>query len=222
MKFEKIIITSGATKEWIDPVRFISNASTGKMGFHIAEEFLNFSENIVYIHGSTLEKYRSPKQAKIISVETTEEMLNAILKEIGDNSLLIMAAAPADFKPKNLSEQKIKKETTEDLIIELEKNPDILLNIKNFVEEKKIKNVIRIGFAAETENLDINAKSKLEKKGLKFIIGNYVNRSSQGFGELETSVKIFSSVKLEKEIKNSSKENIAKEIYIFLSHEFKN
>ncbi len=222
MNFQKIIITSGATKEWIDPVRFISNASSGKMGFHLAEEFKNFSGNLIYIHGSVLEKYSSPKNSKIISVETTEEMLNAIINEITENTLLIMAAAPADFKPKKQSEQKIKKEKENNFFIELEKNPDILLNVKSFVDENKLENVIRVGFAAETENLEFNANSKLKKKGLKYIIGNYVNKSSLGFGEVESSVKIFSSTKLEKEIIDSSKEKIAKEIYHFLSHEFKN
>lgn len=218
MKFDKIIISSGATKEWIDPVRFISNASSGKMGFHLSEESIPYAENLVYIHGSTLEKYSSPKNSKIIKVETTEEMLNAILKELVENTLLIMAAAPADFKPKKTSEQKIKKEKEENFLIELEKNPDILLSVKNYIFEKKLDRVIRIGFAAETENLEQNAKSKLQKKGLKFIIGNYVSQKI-GFGEVESSVKIFSESKLEKEINSSTKENIAKEIIQFLNHE---
>ena len=148
--------------------------------------------------------------------ETTIAMRDALLQELEDNTLVIMAAAPADFKPKAPAENKIKKESgSNDLIIELEKNPDILMALSSSLKEKNFTSSVLIGFAAETEKLEEHALGKLERKGLKFIIGNYVGKSN-GFGEVESSIRIFSKSGIVKEINNQSKETLAKGIVDFL------
>ena len=99
-QFKKAIISSGPTREWIDPVRYISNASSGKMGFSITKEILAWIPNVVYVHGNVSEKYASIDGVKSVYAETTIAMRDALLQELEDNTLVIMAAAPADFKPK--------------------------------------------------------------------------------------------------------------------------
>lgn len=215
-QFNKAIISSGPTREWIDPVRYISNASSGKMGFSITKEILAWIPNVVYVHGNVSEKYASIDGVKSVYAETTIAMRDALLQELEDNTLVIMAAAPADFKPKAPAENKIKKESgSNDLIIELEKNPDILMALSSSLKEKNFTSSVLIGFAAETEKLEEHALGKLERKGLKFIIGNYVGKSN-GFGEVESSIRIFSKSGIVKEINNQSKETLAKGIVDFL------
>lgn len=215
-QFKKAIISSGPTREWIDPVRYISNASSGKMGFSITKEILAWIPNVVYVHGNVSEKYASIDGVKSVYAETTIAMRDALLQELEDNTLVIMAAAPADFKPKAPAENKIKKESgSNDLIIELEKNPDILMALSSSLKEKNFTSSVLIGFAAETEKLEEHALGKLERKGLKFIIGNYVGKSN-GFGEVESSIRIFSKSGIVKEINKQSKETLAKGIVDFL------
>ncbi|MDX1957773.1 MAG: phosphopantothenoylcysteine decarboxylase [Leptospiraceae bacterium] len=214
MRFKKIIVTAGPTKEWIDPVRYISNASSGKMGFLIATEMLKYNQNTVYIYGGVTEKY-SLFQGQKFQIETTQDLLESILEKLEEDTLIIMAAAPADFKPTKTSSEKIKKNGSENLIIELTQNPDILKTINQNIREKNFQNVRLIGFAAETNDLEKNAEAKLLKKGLDFIVGNYVGKG-QGFGEVDSSVKIFSAKGLELEIINSSKEIISSKIVSFI------
>jgi phosphopantothenoylcysteine synthetase/decarboxylase len=219
--FRKIIITSGPTREWIDPVRYLSNASSGKMGFHIAEAFLQHPElEVVYIHGNTLEKYSNPSLvSKNIEVDTTVQLRDAVLQEITEDSLLVMAAAPADFRPIMTAKHKIKKENElgekKGLFLELEENPDVLVQVAEYVTTQNFKNSLRVGFAAETQDLAKNAQLKIKKKGLKFIIGNYVGYQ-KGFGEIDSTVIIYDSNGQVKEIGPASKENIAKQIVDFL------
>ncbi len=218
MKFNKAIVTSGPTREWIDPVRFISNASSGKMGYHIANELQKWIPNTVYIYGNVLEKYREFQGVKK-QVETTIEMLNAILEELQDNTLIIMAAAPADFRPQNYIENKIKKKSEENYSLNLVQNPDILVSVSQEVINKNYKSIHKIGFAAETNNLDENARDKINKKGLDYIIANYVGRE-KGFGEAESSVKIISGDGLQIQIENLSKEEISIQIVNFLRQKY--
>ncbi|MBK8396904.1 MAG: phosphopantothenoylcysteine decarboxylase [Leptospiraceae bacterium] len=213
--FKKAIVSSGPTREWIDPVRYISNASSGKMGFHIAKEIYSWIPNLVYVHGNVSDKYKSVEGAKNIYAETTIAMKDVLLNEIGEDTIVIMAAAPADFKPKQPAENKIKKETSNDLVIELEKNPDLLMALSSHLKENNITSSVLIGFAAETEKLEEYALGKLERKGLKYIVGNYVGKSN-GFGEVESSIRIFSKSGLVHEMSNQPKEILAKGIVEFL------
>ncbi|XDD54864.1 phosphopantothenoylcysteine decarboxylase [Leptospira sp. WS4.C2] len=220
LKFKRVIVTSGPTREWIDPVRYISNASSGKMGYEIAKSFLLYPVEVIYIHGNTLERYTNVPGAKLnIEVETTIQLRDAVLSQITNDSLLVMAAAPADFRPIMTAEHKIKKEKTSEgtrgLLLELEENPDVLQQVTEYVAEHKIENSIRVGFAAETRELEKYAKDKLTRKGLHFIVGNYVG-AGKGFGEVDSSVRIFSAKGLEKEIGPLPKEKIAEALVQFL------
>ncbi|MCB1191334.1 MAG: phosphopantothenoylcysteine decarboxylase [Leptospiraceae bacterium] len=216
MKIKKAIVSAGATREWIDPVRFISNASSGKMGFCIARELSQWIETIVYIHGITSEKYSKLENAKNIFAETTVEMKNAILSELEDFSLIVMAAAPVDFKPSENQNQKIKKESNNTLNLLLVPNPDILKSIYESLYKNQISNTILVGFAAETNDLEKNAMEKLKRKNLNYIIGNYVNKNSVGFGDVESKIKIFSNRGIVQEYGPASKELLAADISNFL------
>lgn len=215
-KFKKAIVSSGPTREWIDPVRFISNASSGKMGFHIASELSAKIPEVVYVAGNVSERYAKFDAGKRISVETTIEMRDAILGEMAEDTILVMAAAPADFRPIMTVENKIKKTGSKNMMIELTENPDILQSVKHLIEEKKYRNVMLVGFAAETEKLEEHAKEKLIRKGLSFIIGNYVDKNKAGFGELDSLVTVFSKEGIVKRIGPAGKEKIAKELIEFL------
>jgi phosphopantothenoylcysteine decarboxylase/phosphopantothenate--cysteine ligase len=171
--FENIraIVTAGATIESIDPVRFISNWSSGKMGIAIAEALRDRGAKVTFVHGRMDEN--SIIGVKKIPVLSAIEMKDQILKEIDNNDLIIMSAAVADYRVKQKFEQKIKKEKLSS--IDLEKNPDILAEIDN-------KKIVKVGFAAESENLIENAKKKLSSKDCNLIVANDITLEGSGFG----------------------------------------
>lgn len=173
---KNIIITAGPTREALDPIRFMSNHSSGKMGYALAEDAINRGAKVTLISGPT--SLKSPKGANTINVETTEEMLNAVSKYFHNCDVLIKAAAPSDYKPEKFSPIKIKKsgENKDELIIKYIKNPDIAAYFG-----KQKKNQIIVGFAAETNNLYDYAMGKLIKKNFDFIIANDVSREGAGF-----------------------------------------
>ena len=171
--FENIraIVTAGATIESIDPVRFISNWSSGKMGIAIAEALRDRGAKVTFVHGRMDEN--SINGVTKIPVLSAIEMKDQILKEIDNNDLIIMSAAVADYRVKQKFEQKIKKEKLSS--IDLEKNPDILAEIDN-------KKIVKVGFAAESENLIENAKKKLSSKDCNLIVANDITLEGSGFG----------------------------------------
>lgn len=172
----KILITAGPTIEPIDPVRFISNHSSGKMGYSIAKEAVKRGADVVLVSGPTsLEK---PKGVDLVSVRTTQEMFDAVGEYFPDCQILIKAAAPSDYRPKDFSNKKIKKRQNESnsLDIQMVKNPDI---VKHYGNMKK--NQIVIGFAAETDNLEKYAEEKMKEKNLDFIVANDVTVEGAGF-----------------------------------------
>ena len=178
LKGKKIIVTAGGTREPIDPVRFISNRSSGKMGHAIAEVANNRGAEVILISTSNIQ---TSSKIKLIKVETAEQMRKNILNHFNDCDVLIMSAAVADYHVKNISAQKIKK-SDDNLTLELVKNPDILFELG------KIKqNQILIGFAAETENFESNAREKLIKKNLDMIVANDVTAKGAGF-EVDTNI----------------------------------
>lgn len=215
MKINKAIITSGPTKEWIDPVRFITNASSGKMGYVIAKNIQTWISEIIYIHGSVCDEYANISGAKNIAVDTTEEMKDQVIREIANNTLVIMAAAPADFKPKEIAEQKIKKEKTSIQSIDLVKNPDILISLSEVVKALNLNNVIRIGFAAETHDLAKHAMDKLIRKELELVIANHVYKSDRGFGNIDSEISVFSRMGLQQAF-TGDKDKIGKNLSNFL------
>ncbi|WXR61675.1 bifunctional phosphopantothenoylcysteine decarboxylase/phosphopantothenate--cysteine ligase CoaBC [Peptostreptococcaceae bacterium AGR-M142] len=180
---KNILITAGPTKEKIDPVRYITNHSSGKMGYAIATEAVKRGANVTLISGDVnLDKPINLK--KFIKIESAMDMYKAVINNLKDNDIIIKSAAVADYKPKNIADKKIKK-NNEPMIIEMDRNPDILKEIGMNKEDK-----ILVGFAAETNDLIENAKAKIEKKNLDFIVANDLTLKGAGFKADTNIVKI--------------------------------
>ena len=176
LKGKKVLITAGPTYEAIDPVRFIGNHSSGKMGFDIATAAANLGAEVVLVSGPTHLKMKN-NSVNLIRVTSADEMYDACHHYFENMDVAIAAAAVADYKPKNVALQKIKK-TEATFTIELEKNKDILLSLGQIK-----KNQFLIGFALETENEIENAKIKIKKKNLDLIVLNSLNDRGAGFGQ---------------------------------------
>ena len=186
LKNKKVVITAGGTQEAIDPVRVIGNRSSGKQGFAIAQAALDQGAEVILITAPVTLK--GPVGARLVPVKTASEMAEAVLSESNDADLLIMAAAVADYKPNREADNKIKKDQDGLDVIPLERTVDILKEVANIKAKKKIGPDVVIGFAAETENLLENAKSKLENKNLDLIAANDVSRDDRGIGSDKNQV----------------------------------
>ena len=183
LKGKSIIVTAGPTVESIDPMRYITNRSTGKMGYSIAKEAIERGADVTLITGPT---NLTPPQnlKKLVKIESAKDMYEAVLENLDENDVVIKSAAVADYKPKNYSNKKIKK-SDDDLVIELDRNKDIAQEIG------KIKNnKILVGFAAETNDLIENASLKIKKKNIDFIVANDLTKEGAGFGVDTNIVKI--------------------------------
>ncbi|RME91027.1 MAG: phosphopantothenoylcysteine decarboxylase [Candidatus Hydrogenedentota bacterium] len=185
----KIVVTSGPTREFIDPIRYISNPSTGKMGYYIAKAAVNSGFPVTYIAGPVDSEFAKVDEATNISVLSTQDMLDAVLKSITNNCVLIMAAAPADYRPAKRYEVKMKKTDSPD--IHLVPNPDILQTVNLYRDAKGIRNLHLIGFAAETHDTDKYALEKLQKKNLDMIFLNDLTRKDSGFGVNTNQLTVF-------------------------------
>jgi len=175
----KVVVTAGGTREPIDPVRFVSNRSSGKQGYALAQAAIDRGAQVTLI--STTDALVAPVGAHVIGVETVEQMRDAVLAACVDADVLLMAAAVADFKPDTIAEQKIKKsKDTTHLDLHLTRTTDILLAVKQQRDQTGKPQVV-IGFAAETQSLLENARAKLESKGLDLIVANDVSTSDAGF-----------------------------------------
>jgi phosphopantothenoylcysteine decarboxylase/phosphopantothenate--cysteine ligase len=205
LKGERILVTAGPTQESIDPVRFITNHSSGKMGYALAKVARRRGAEVVLISGPTsLPIPRSDIQ--LISVKTAEEMRKAVLAHLKDCSVVIKAAAVSDYRPKEISRMKLKK-TALSSSLELERTRDILREIG----EKKGKRVL-VGFAAETEDLITNARKKLKEKHLDLIVANDVTQPGAGFASETNQVKFLYPSGEVKDIPVMSKEEVARVI----------
>lgn len=182
---EHFLITVGATREAIDPVRFISNNSSGRMGFAIAEAAQRRGGRVTVVAGSTTEA--APKAVEIIRATSAEEMYQAVMKNLSTASVFIGTAAVADYRPVHQSAQKVKK-TENSLNLELERTPDILSAVAN----RNQPELLVIGFAAETANVLANAREKLTNKRLHAIVANDVSRQGVGFDSATNEVTILS------------------------------
>lgn len=181
---KNVVVTAGPTIAPIDPVRFITNRSTGKMGYAIAKEARDRGANVTLITGPT--NIEAPKNINVIKVSTNEEMKSEVMKRFDDADIVIKSAAVADYKPKNYSAQKIKKGEG-DLSIEFVRDNDILMELGN----KKEKQIL-VGFAAESQNLKENARLKLEKKNLDYIVANDITAADTGFASEDNRVIVLS------------------------------
>ena len=172
----KVTVTAGATTEDIDPVRYLTNRSTGKMGYAIAEQAILKGATVVLISGKT--NLKPPRGlSKFIEVRSAEEMYQEVKREFFDTDILIKAAAVADFTPKVVAKNKIKKQD-ENLVIDLKRTKDIAFEMGQL----KKSNQVMVGFAAETESVLEHAVQKLKKKNLDFIVSNDLTKSGAGFG----------------------------------------
>ncbi len=200
-----ILITSGPTREYIDPVRFISNASSGKMGKALAIEALQQGCNVIVIKGPSDINIQKNKKCKVIDVVSAKDMLAAVKKNLKFADIFIGAAAVSDYRPVNIAKNKIKKKDidADTINLKLIKNPDII----KYVGQHKNKKVV-VGFALETQNLLSYAKTKLKEKNLDMIIANGATTISS---KNSAPTIIFKDGKIKK-VKLTSKENVAKEI----------
>lgn len=199
-----VLITAGPTYEAIDPVRFIGNHSSGKMGFSLAEEASKRGAKVILISGPSSEKI-SNKNIEVHKVTSAKEMLAKVFEFYDSADIGIASAAVADYAPKEVAKEKIKK-NDENLTIELVKNPDILKTMG----EKKTRQFL-VGFALETQNEEDNAKAKFEKKNLDMIVLNSLRDEGAGFKNDTNKIKIFTKTE-KKEFDLKSKEDVAKDI----------
>ncbi|MFK9092371.1 bifunctional phosphopantothenoylcysteine decarboxylase/phosphopantothenate--cysteine ligase CoaBC [Bacillus salipaludis] len=199
-----VVVTAGPTREKIDPVRFISNHSTGKMGFAIAEEAKRQGAHVVLVSGPV--QIPAPAGVELIKVESGEEMYNTVIKFYESADVVIKTAAVADYRPKITYDQKVKKQTG-DAVIDLERTKDILFELG-----QRKKNQVLVGFAAETENLEEYARIKLTKKNADLIVANNVKTAGAGFGTDTNIVTLFKRSGAVIELPVMSKKDVAKKI----------
>jgi len=201
----QVIVTAGPTYEPIDPVRFIGNHSSGKMGFAIADEMALLGADVLLISGPTAEK--SKQHVKRIDITTAAEMLRACETNFSAASIIVMSAAVADYTPLHVAAKKIKKKE-ESFTIELKKTTDILATLGQI----KTPNQLLVGFALETDNEEENAKSKLSKKNLDLIVLNSLRDEGAGFQKDTNKITIFNRAEEKKEYLIKSKVDVAKDI----------
>lgn len=202
---KKVLVTAGPTIVPIDPVRILTNRSSGKMGYSIAEEARDRGAEVVLISGPT--SLKKPNGVKVIDIKTNEDMFTAIKNEFKDADIIIKSAAVADYKVKNYSSEKIKK-TGDDLNLIFERDRDILKSLGDIKKDQ-----ILVGFAAESSNLIKNAKGKLEKKNLDYIVANDISNTETGFASDENKVVIISKSGKEVYLDKMSKREVAKNIF---------
>jgi len=202
---KKVLVTAGPTYEAIDPVRFIGNHSSGKMGFALAEEMVSLGATVTLIAGPTAEKTVSTVER--INVVSANDMLVACMAHFEQSDITIMSAAVADYTPTEVADQKIKKKT-DDLHIELKKTTDILASLGQLKQAHQLL----IGFALETENEEAYAKEKLKKKNLDFIVLNSLNDKGAGFKTDTNKITIFNKDLVKTSFDTKSKKEVAKDI----------
>lgn len=202
---KKVLVSAGPTIAPIDPVRYITNRSTGKMGYAIAKEARDRGAEVILVSGPT--NLEPPKNVKIINIKTNEEMKKEILQNFKWADIVIKSAAVADYKPKEYSKEKIKKGEG-DLNICLTRDNDIL----KFLGEIKTHQVL-VGFAAESNNVLENAERKLKNKNLDFIVANDITSSDTGFGSEDNKVVILSKNNEKLELEKMSKKKVASNIF---------
>jgi len=201
---KKIIITAGPTREKIDPVRYLTNHSTGKMGYAVAEEAAKAGAEVILISGPV--SLAPPQGVQVVKVESAQEMYEAVINRFNDADIVIKSAAVADYRPKNYADHKIKKQPGEQ-VIELERTKDILMELG----QRKDKQLL-IGFAAETDHVSEYARKKLTSKNADMIVANNVKTEGAGFGTDTNIVTFYRKDGVTKEFPILSKKEVASKI----------
>ncbi|GGH19281.1 bifunctional phosphopantothenoylcysteine decarboxylase/phosphopantothenate--cysteine ligase CoaBC [Pedobacter zeae] len=202
---KKVLVTAGPTYEAIDPVRFIGNHSSGKMGFALADELARLGADVTLIAGPTTQK--ATQNLKRIDVVSAQQMYDACLSVFPETDITVMCAAVADYRPKQVATQKIKKQQS-DLVLELEKTTDILASLGS---AKKAHQIL-VGFALETNDEENYAKSKLEKKNLDLVVLNSLNDKGAGFRSDTNKITIFNKALERSVFEMKAKADVAKDI----------
>lgn len=200
----RFLITAGPTREPIDPVRYISNRSSGKMGYAIAEAALAAGHDVTLISGPV--NLDPPPNAQFVSILTSDEMYGAVHRHARECDVLVMCAAVADYKPREVSATKIKRHN-DDFALDLIPARDILASLPN-----KNRQFLLVGFAAETNDIEDNAKQKLRAKNCDIIVANDVSSADSGMESDENQVTIFFRNGEKERISRASKKNIAREL----------
>lgn len=203
----KILVTAGPTHEPIDPVRFIGNHSTGKMGIAIAECFANAGNDVTLILGAT-HLLPSLKTVKVVKVNTATEMLEAATQYFDNSDVIVFAAAVADYTPANSSNTKIKK-NDDKFTLELKKTKDIAMELG----KQKRQGQTIVGFALETDNEQQNALEKLKKKNFDFVVLNSMKDEGAGFKHDTNKITILDKSGNETKFELKAKQDVAKDIY---------
>lgn len=207
---KQVVITAGPTREKIDPVRFISNHSTGKMGYAIAEAARDAGASVVLVSGPV--QLQAPTGVQVMKVETAEEMYQAVLSLYSSADVVIKTAAVADYRPKTVYDHKVKKQPG-DRVIELERTKDILSELGNRKE-----NQVLVGFAAETEKIGEYARKKLHSKNADMIVANNVKAAGAGFGTDTNIVTLYKRDGTETELPLMTKRQVAEKIIEEISY----
>lgn len=200
----RIVVTAGPTREPIDPVRFISNRSSGKMGYAIAEAAIEHSDDVTLISGPVA--LVAPMGARLISITTSDEMYDAVHATVAECDVLVMCAAVSDYKPVAVARQKLPKETGT-FALQLMPTRDILRSLP-----KENRSFLVVGFAAETHDLEARAQQKLRAKNCDIMIANDVSRSDSGMESDDNEVMIYSLGETPKLISHAPKKTVAREI----------
>lgn len=201
----KCLISAGPTREWIDPVRFISNPSSGKMGYALAKEARDMGFDVCLVSGPV--ELSKPEGVEVIEVESALDMKRAIDEKFNFYDWVIMTAAVCDHRPKSRNKIKIPKDQFPENLL-MSRNPDILKELG----EKKRENQVLVGFAAETHMVLESAHKKLKQKKLDWIVANDVSKTNQGFSSDQNEVTLINSDGLENQISRADKSVIAKAI----------
>jgi phosphopantothenoylcysteine decarboxylase/phosphopantothenate--cysteine ligase len=207
----RFLITAGPTREPIDPVRYISNRSSGKMGYAIAEAAIEAGHEVVLISGPV--GVDRPRGAAVIPVSTSDQMLEAVQRHVRNCDILVMCAAVADYKPAKVSKNKIKKHS-ENVSLELVPTRDILSSLP------KDRQYLVVGFAAETENVEANAQKKLREKNCDIVVANDVSRAESGMESDQNEVEILFRDGETKTISRASKKIISRDLVKYFENYF--
>ena len=208
---KSVLITAGPTQEPIDPVRYVTNRSSGKMGYALAEAAVEAGAQVTLVSGPV--NIKPPTSCNLVSVETAQEMYDAVVHHVRGKDFYIGTAAVADYSPAKVEDSKIKKDgNNESLVLEMKENQDILKTVSDMEDRPYV-----VGFAAETEDLLKNARKKLEKKKIDLIIANDVSNKDIGFDSEENEVTLITSSE-ELLLDRDSKKKISKKILEFISN----
>lgn len=200
----KIVVTAGPTREPIDPVRFLSNRSSGKMGYALAEAALESGHEVTLISGPTA--LSAPEKARLIRITTADELYDAVHAQVRDCDVLVMCAAVSDYKPATCAPQKMEKQTGE-FALRLTPTRDILASLPH-----ENRSFFVVGFAAETHAMEASARRKLSAKHCDMIVANDVSRADAGMESDDNAVTIFFREGESKTISRAPKKNIAREL----------